>query len=131
MSLPAPCRRCSSQSELSVYRRLSRCRRRASDQRQTMHVAFIDTTIRVPPTGGAARFLVTLGSELARRRIRVTIVTQPGPDSRLTDELKAAGVAIVDSLWKPYHLGVERARRLSEWVAANQLDLYVISTSPD
>ena len=96
-----------------------------------MHVVIIDTTLSTPPTGGAQTFLIDFAQALTKRRIRLSVVTQPGKDSSTITALKNAEAEVREALWKPSHLPEEKAPLLAAWINNNEVDFYVISISPD
>jgi glycosyltransferase involved in cell wall biosynthesis len=96
-----------------------------------MHVVIVDTTLTTPPTGGGQTFLVDLARSLKDRGYRVSVITQPGPEQRILDALRQAGVELQLNLWSNYHLPEEKACRLSAWVKSNSVQVYVVSISPD
>ena len=96
-----------------------------------MHVAIVDTTLTTPPTGGGQTFLVDLARSLKDRGYRISVVTQPGPEKRIIDALRQVGVELQLNLWSSYHLPEEKASRLSAWVNANLVQVYIVSISPD
>jgi glycosyltransferase involved in cell wall biosynthesis len=96
-----------------------------------MHIVFVDTTITTPPTGGAHTFLVDLCVRLTGQSYRVSVITQLGPDENLLKTMEAGGVEIQSNIWRPSHLPEERASLLAEWVRGHDVDVYVVSASPD
>jgi glycosyltransferase involved in cell wall biosynthesis len=96
-----------------------------------MHVAVVDTTLTTPPTGGAQTFLVDFATELARRNVRLSVITQPGKDSATLTALAKARAEVHQDLWKPGQLPEEKAALLADWVNSQMVDFYVISISPD
>jgi len=96
-----------------------------------MHVVIVDTTLTTPPTGGGQTFLVDLARSLKDRGYRISVVTQPGPEQRILGALQRVGVELQLGLWSSYHLPEEKAARLSAWVNANSVQVYVVSISPD
>jgi glycosyltransferase involved in cell wall biosynthesis len=96
-----------------------------------MHVVIVDTTLTTPPTGGGQTFLVDLARSLKDRGYRISVVTQPGPEKRILDALRQFGVELHLNLWSSYHLPEEKASRLSAWVNANSVQVYIVSISPD
>lgn len=96
-----------------------------------MRVAFIDTTLMQPPTGGCQTFLVDLGVGLARSGWEVHVVTEEGPETSAAERLAAGGAALEPSLWTRRHLPEERAARLSVWARHKGLQAYVVSLSAD
>ena len=96
-----------------------------------MHIVIVDTTLTTPPSGGDHTFLVNLCLRLVRKGYLTSVVTQPGPDQTLMKVLESGGVDVRAGLWRPHHLPEERARLLAEWVRKRDVDVYVISTSPD
>jgi len=96
-----------------------------------MHVVIVDTTLTTPPTGGGQTFLVDLARSLKDRGYRISVVTQPGPEKRILDALQQVGVELHLNLWSSYHLPEEKASRLSKWVNANSVQVYIVSISPD
>ncbi len=95
-----------------------------------MHIVIVDTTLTTPPTGGAQTFLVNLAESLAGNH-RLSVITQPGPETSIVSALRSAGAEVLLTLWTPSHLPEERARRLAEWVHQNDADAYIISISPE
>jgi glycosyltransferase involved in cell wall biosynthesis len=96
-----------------------------------MHVVIVDTTLTTPPTGGGQTFLVDLTQSLRDRGYRISVVTQPGPEKRVLDALQQVGVEVHLNLWSRSHLPEEKAARLSGWVNANSVQVYIVSISPD
>jgi glycosyltransferase involved in cell wall biosynthesis len=96
-----------------------------------MHIVLVDTTLTTPPTGGAQTFLVSIAGSLVDRHYKVSIVTQPGPESRTIDALQRAGAEIHSNLWNKAHLPEDRAARLAAWIKANEVQVFIISISPD
>lgn len=96
-----------------------------------MHIVLVDTTLTTPPTGGAQTFLVDLAKSLVDRDYRVSIVTQPGPEARTVDALRQAGAELHTNLWSKTHLPEEKAVLLAAWVNANDVQVYMVSISPD
>src|SRR3982074_1230750 len=96
-----------------------------------MRIAFIDTTLTTPPSGGATTFLVELCTVLAARGDHVTVVAQPGPDQSIARRLQANGVEVRQDLWRTVDLPEERAARLARWGHSQQVDVFVISISAD
>jgi glycosyltransferase involved in cell wall biosynthesis len=96
-----------------------------------MRIVFIDTTLTVPPPGGATTFLIELSTALAARGDRVTVVAQRGPNQSIAQRLQTAGVEVRQDLWRASHLPEERALRLAQWVCSERVEVYVISISAD
>jgi glycosyltransferase involved in cell wall biosynthesis len=96
-----------------------------------MHIAFVDTTLTTAPTGGAQTFLVDLVRSLVELRHRVSLVTQPGSEQRMLEALRRAGAELQIDLWNKTHLPEEKAARLAVWVNQNDVQVYVVSISPD
>lgn len=96
-----------------------------------MHIVIVDTTLTTPPTGGAQTFLVDLVESLVNRQYRVSVVTQPGSEQRTLGALRRVGAELYSDLWKSFHLPEEKALRLANWVNANDVQVYVVSISPD
>lgn len=96
-----------------------------------MHVVIVDTTLTTPPTGGGQTFLVDLAKSLIERGHRVSVITQPGTEKRILDALQQGGVEVQLNLWRSFHLPEEKASRLSAWVNANSVEVYIVSISPD
>jgi glycosyltransferase involved in cell wall biosynthesis len=96
-----------------------------------MHIVIVDTTLTTPPTGGAQTFLVDLAGSLIERGYQVSVVTQPGSEKRILDALRRVAVGVQLNLWRSFHLPEEKAARLSAWVNANSVQVYIISISPD
>jgi len=96
-----------------------------------MHIVLVDTTLTTPPTGGAQTFLVDLAESLVDRHYKVSIVTQPGPEARTIDALRQAGAELHTNLWSKTHLPEDKAAHLAAWVNANDVQVYVVSISPD
>jgi glycosyltransferase involved in cell wall biosynthesis len=61
----------------------------------------------------------------------VTVITQPGDDRRVADQISTAGVRVLDDVWPVTDMPEERARRLAEWVNRASADAYVLSLSRD
>jgi glycosyltransferase involved in cell wall biosynthesis len=97
----------------------------------SMRIVFIDTTLTMPPSGGATTFLVELCTALAARGDRVTVVAQPGPEQSVARRLLAARVEVRQDLWRTAHLPEERAALLARWIHSQQVDVFVISISAD
>ena len=96
-----------------------------------MRLAFVDTTLTTPPTGGCQTFLTHLALALRDRGHDVSVITEPGDDSRVADQIRGAGVRVLDDVWPATDIPEERARRLAEWVNRASLDAYVVSVSRD
>src|SRR5256885_16492725 len=96
-----------------------------------MHIVVVDTTLTTPPTGGAQTFLVHLAESLVRKHCRLSVITQPGPDSSILSALRTAGAEVYLDVWSPSHLPEEKAPLLAAWVNNNAADIYVVSISPD
>jgi glycosyltransferase involved in cell wall biosynthesis len=96
-----------------------------------MHIVIIDTTLTTPPTGGAQTFLIDLCGSLVGRGWGVSVVTQPGPEQRVAEALRAAGADVRQDIWRAADLPEERAERLAAWVNSARPDVYVVSISPD
>jgi glycosyltransferase involved in cell wall biosynthesis len=96
-----------------------------------MHIVIVDTTLTTPPTGGAQTFLVDLAESLIDRRYKVSIVTQSGSEARTLDALRRVGAELQTDLWEGFHLPEEKALRLASWVNANDVQVYIVSISPD
>lgn len=96
-----------------------------------MRVAFVDTTLTTPPTGGCQTFLAHLAPALLRRGHDVTVITEPGDDDRVAEQIRAAGVRVLDDVWPETDLPEDRARRLAQWAARASLEAYVVSVSRD
>ena len=75
--------------------------------------------------------MVDLCLRLVRKGYLTSVVTQHGPDQTLLKVLERGGVDVHADLWRPSHLPEERARLLAEWVRKRDVDVYVISASPD
>lgn len=96
-----------------------------------MHIVIVDTTLTTPPTGGAQTFLVDLAESLVNSQYRVSVVTQPGSEQRTLGALRRVGAEPYSDLWKGFHLPEEKALRLANWVNANDVQVYIVSISPD
>ena len=96
-----------------------------------MHVVFVDTTLTTWPTGGAQTFLVELSQALIQKDWRVSIITEPGPETSIVRALAQAGAEVRFDLWRTAHLPEERGSRLASWVNSEEPDIYVVSISPD
>ncbi len=96
-----------------------------------MHVVIVDTTLTTWPTGGAQTFLVELAQALVQKDWRVSIITQPGPETSLVKALGEGGAEVRFDLWRAAHLPEERGSRLASWVNSEEPDIYVVSISPD
>lgn len=96
-----------------------------------MKVVFVDTTLTTAPTGGPHTFLLHLASRLVQAGIHVSIVSQTGDDTAISDELEKAGAELRLDIWKRTDLPEEKAVRLSKWVNQSCPDVYVISNSTD
>jgi glycosyltransferase involved in cell wall biosynthesis len=96
-----------------------------------MHAVFIDTTLTTPPTGGAQTFLADLAHSLVQRGFRISIITQPGPESAVAQALTQVGAEVHMNLWSASHLPEEKAPRLARWVNTQDVTAYVVSISPD
>jgi glycosyltransferase involved in cell wall biosynthesis len=96
-----------------------------------MKIVIIDTTLTTPPTGGAHTFLVDFCLRLVQQGHATSVVTQPGPDQSLIQVLERGGVEVRSDLWRPSHLPEERASLLANWVHTREIDVYIVSASPD
>jgi len=74
---------------------------------------------------------VDLCLRLVGKGYRTSVVTQHGPDQTLLRVLEHGGVDVQADLWHSSHLPEERARLLAEWVRKRDVEVYVISASPD
>ncbi len=104
----------------------------AKTNQKRMHVVIVDTTMTTPPTGGAQTFLIDLAESLVQRGMRISIVTQPGPEMTIVSALSRVGAEIELQLWSSSDLPEEKAVRLASWV--NKLEgkvSFVVSISPD
>lgn len=96
-----------------------------------MRLVFVDTTLTTPPTGGGQTFLAHLAPALLHRGHDVTVITEPGDDRFVADQISTAGVRVLDDVWPVTDMPEERARRLAEWVNRASVDAYVLSLSRD
>jgi glycosyltransferase involved in cell wall biosynthesis len=96
-----------------------------------VRLAFVDTTLTTPPTGGCQTFLAHLAPALRDRGHDVTVITEPGDDGRVADQIRGAGVRVLDDVWPATDIPEDRARRLAEWANRASLDAYVVSVSRD
>src|SRR4051794_30632522 len=96
-----------------------------------MRIVVIDTTLSTPPTGGAQTFLVDLAESLIDRGYRFSVISQPGSAQHTIESLRRVGAEVCLDLWQSYHLPEEKALRLAAWVNANQVQVYIVSISPD
>lgn len=96
-----------------------------------MHVVFVDTTMTTPPTGGATTFLVDVCAALVSRGWKVSVVTQPGPETTTVETLRCRGVNVRDTIWRLADLPEKRAAKLANWANSTGIDVYVVSISPD
>ena len=96
-----------------------------------LRLVFVDTTLTTSPTGGCQTFLAHVAPALRARGHDVTVITQPGDDPRVAEQIRSSGVDVRDDLWPATDMPEERARRLARWVDGVAADSYVISLSPD
>jgi glycosyltransferase involved in cell wall biosynthesis len=92
---------------------------------------FVDTTLTTPPTGGGQTFLAHLAPALRHRGHDVTVITEPGADYSVAEQIGTSGVRVLDDVWPVTDMPEERARRLAEWVNRASADAYVLSLSRD
>lgn len=95
-----------------------------------MRVAFVDTNLEKPPTGGCQTFLVNICTAL-RARADIHVVYERGYDASVTRRLCAAGVTLHHDLWDRWAVPEERASRVAAWARAAGMDVFVVSVSPD
>src|SRR6266446_8371560 len=96
-----------------------------------MHIAVVDTTLSVPPTGGGQTFLVSFAESLVKKNHRISVITQTGSDKAIPMALKRAGAELHSDLWSHSHLPEEKARRAASWVNDSDASIYIVSISPD
>lgn len=96
-----------------------------------LHVVIVDTTLTTPPTGGGQTFLVDFAAALVSNGHRISVITQPGPDSSIVEHLISVGAEARMNLWKLSQLPDEQAPHLAAWVNAQQEVVYIVSISPD
>lgn len=96
-----------------------------------MRIAFVDTTVEKPPTGGCQTFLYDLATSLYSAGYEVHVVYQAGRDPSVTKRLFSKGVLTHHDLWTRWCLPEERAARVASWVHAQSIDVFVVSVSQD
>jgi glycosyltransferase involved in cell wall biosynthesis len=96
-----------------------------------VRIAFVDTTLEAPPTGGCQTFLVDVTGALQASGSEVHVVYQAGRDRSVTERLAGAGVTLHRNPWRRWCTPEERAASVARCTRDRGIDVFVISLSPD
>lgn len=96
-----------------------------------MRICLVDTTLDGDLIGGAQTFLGMLIPGLVSNGNAVYLVTKGEIHEKVRGKLHDSGARTVTDVWNPWDLPEKAGRKLAEWAAREEIDVFVVSVSPD